>query len=287
MSAKNKYGEAYSHNDLPKIRNPFLYVYGCIMKILSIIFFGTSSIIVALIIFPIIRLFSLGKNKDFGITARSYISHVFRVFLGFLHIVGVSKLKIDDRKQYRNMHRKILIANHPSLLDFVYIMALVPNATCIVRGGLVKTPMGGVIKQAYITNTTNFDDILVDCKKLTDKGCNVIVFPEGTRTPRHGRNVYKRGAARIALYCGCDVQPFFIGGTDKYGLGKHDPFWSYNHVDAYIYDIKKLPEISIDEFKDLPDAVAAKHLTNKMEEVILAGGDEYYSNYTGRSRVNY
>ena len=287
MSTKNKYGEAYSHDDLPKVRNPFFYVYGCIMKILAIIFFGTAAVIVALLVFPFIRLFSIGKNKDFGIRARLYISHVFRLFLGFLHITRVSIRKVDNPKQYRDMHKKVLIANHPSLLDFVYIMSLVPNATCIVRGGLVKTPLGGIIKQAYITNTTDFNDILVDCKKLTDKGCNVIIFPEGTRTPRHGKNQYKKGAARIALYCGCDVQPFFIGGTDKYGLGKHDPLWSYNHVDQYVYDIKKLPEISIAEYKDLPEAIAAKHLTKKMEEVIQAGGDEYYKNYTGRSRVNY
>ena len=270
----------------PKIKNLFLYVYRCVSKIIAILCFGLGAILLAIFVFPFIRLFTLHK-KDFGIIARAYVSHTFRVFLGNLNICKTSLLKVDDKQAYRNIHSKIIVANHPSLLDFVYIMSLVPNSTCIVRGGLTHTPLRGVIKQAYITNTTDFNDVLVECKKLTDKGCNVIVFPEGTRSPRIGQNSYKKGAARIALYCGCDVLPLFIGGSDKYGLGKHDPLWSYNHVEPYLYDIKMLPVISIEQFKNLSEPIAAKHLTEEMEKVIRSAGDEYAKTYTGKTLNNY
>ena len=256
------------------------------MKIFATTVSGVGAVILAVFVFPFIRLFTL-RRKDFGVVARAYVSHTFRVFLGFLNLLHVSIRKVENEDDYRNIHSKIIIANHPSLLDFVYIMSLVPNSTCIVRGGLTKTPLRGVIKQAYITNTTTFEDMCVECKKLTDMGCNVIIFPEGTRTPRHGKNNYKKGAARIALYCGCDVQPIFIGGSDKYGLGKHDPLWSYNHVEPYLYDFKKLPVISIDEYKDLSEPIAAKRLTEKMEQVLNSAGDDYYTNYSGKSRNNY
>ena len=248
--------------------------------------FGIGAIILAILVFPFIRLFTLA-HKDFGIIARAYVSHTFRVFLKNLEICKTSILKVEDRQAFRDIHSKVIIANHPSLLDFVYIMSLVPNSTCIVRGSLTRTPLRGVIKQAYITNNTDFNEVLVECKKLTDKGCNVIVFPEGTRSPRIGRNNYKKGAARIALYCGCDVQPLFIGGSDKYGLGKTDPLWSYNHVEKYLYDIKMLPVIKIDQFKELSDTIAAKHLTEEMEKVIRAAGDEYAKTYTGKTLNNY
>lgn len=270
----------------PKIKNIFLYSYYCISKIVAIISFGLGAIILAILVFPFIRLFTLHK-KDFGIIARAYVSHTFRVFLRNLDICKTCHLQVEDRQAFRDIHSKVIIANHPSLLDFVYIMSLVPNSTCIVRGGLTHTPLRGVIKQAYITNTTDFDDVLVECKKLTDKGCNVIVFPEGTRSPRIGRNNYKKGAARIALYCGCDVQPMFIGGSDKYGLGKHDPLWSYNHVERYLYDIKMLPVISIGQFKELSETIAAKHLTEEMEKVIRSAGDEYAKTYTGLTLNNF
>ena len=283
---KEELDEKYNHKDMPKIENYLFNFCGCFMKIFAMTVFGVGAVILAVFVFPFIRLFTL-RRKDFGVVARAYVSHTFRVFLGFLNLLHVSIRKVENEDDYRNIHSKIIIANHPSLLDFVYIMSLVPNSTCIVRGGLTKTPLRGVIKQAYITNTTTFEDMCLECKKLTDMGCNVIIFPEGTRTPRHGKNNYKKGAARIALYCGCDVQPIFIGGSDKYGLGKHDPLWSYNHVEPYLYDFKKLPVISIDEYKDLSEPIAAKRLTDKMEEIIKSAGDEYYKNYSGKSRNNY
>ena len=283
---KEELDEKYNHKDMPKIENYLFNFCGCFMKIFAMTVFGVGAVILAVFVFPFIRLFTLHR-KDFGVVARAYVSHTFRVFLGFLNLLHVSIRKVENEDDYRNIHSKIIIANHPSLLDFVYIMSLVPNSTCIVRGGLTKTPLRGVIKQAYITNTTTFEDMCLECKKLTDMGCNVIIFPEGTRTPRHGKNNYKKGAARIALYCGCDVQPIFIGGSDKYGLGKHDPLWSYNHVEPYLYDFKKLPVISIDEYKDLSEPIAAKRLTDKMEQVLNSAGDDYYANYSGKSRNNY
>ena len=283
---KKELDEKYNHKDMPKVENYLFNFCGCFMKIFAMTVFGVGAVILAVFVFPFIRLFTL-RRKDFGVVARAYVSHTFRVFLGFLNLLHVSIRKVENEDDYRNIHSKIIIANHPSLLDFVYIMSLVPNSTCIVRGGLTKTPLRGVIKQAYITNTTTFEDMCLECKKLTDMGCNVIIFPEGTRTPRHGKNNYKKGAARIALYCGCDVQPIFIGGSDKYGLGKHDPLWSYNHVEPYLYDFKKLPVISIDEYKDLSEPIAAKRLTEKMEEVLKSAGDDSYTNYSGKSRNNY
>lgn len=281
-----KKSEISYKSKLPKIKNIFLYSYFCMMKILGILYFGIGAVVLALLVFPLIRLFTLHK-KDFGIIARAYVSHTFRVFLQGLNFFRTSVLKVEDKNAFRNIHGKIIVANHPSLLDFVYIMSLVPNSTCIVRGGLTHTPLRGVIKQAYITNTTEFDDVQVECKKLTDKGCNVIIFPEGTRSPRIGRNNYKKGAARIALYCGCDVLPLFIGGSDKYGLGKGDPLWSYNHVEKYLYDIKMLPVIPLEQFKGLSDTIAAKHLTEEMERVIRNAGDEYAKSYTGLTLNNY
>jgi len=285
--SKKEIEQRYGHKDLPKIKNYFTYFIFCLMKIISIIYFGVGAVVLALFVFPFIRVFSFKKKEDFGVLARAYVSHTFRVFLGSLNLTHTSIRKVEDKQAFRNIHSKIIVANHPSLLDFVYIMSLVPNSTCIVRGSLTHTPLRGVIKQAYITNTTEFDDVLVECKKLTDQGCNVIIFPEGTRTPRHGQNNYKKGAARIALYCGCDVQPVFIGGSDKYGLGKHDPLWSYNHVERYIYDFKLLPTISIEEYKGLSEPIAAKRLTEKMESVIRGAGAEYAKSWTGKTLNNY
>ncbi len=268
----------YNHKGLPPVKNWLLYSYRAFMKLFFYVFFGLGSIVLAVVTFPWIRIFVHPEQK-FQVAARAYVSHTFRFFVNFMSAARVITLKVDDREAFRNLHSTVIVANHPSMLDFVFIMSLVPNANCIVRGGLTHTVLAGVIKQAYIVNTLDFDELCRLCKETLDAKNNVIIFPEGTRTPRHGENPYKKGAARIAYYAKCNIQPVLVGGNDKYGLGKHDPVWSYNHTEKYVYDFKLLPQIEISEYENLSETIAAKRLTEKMQETIGAAMNENDRHY--------
>ena len=271
--SKEEIKTKYNHKELPPVkwyRFP-LWCYMCFAKLFCYVFFGTGSVVLALFVFPWIRVFHRDK-ETFQIKAREFVSGSFRFFTNVMRFTGSLRIVVskEERERFKNIHGKIIIANHPSMLDFVFIMSLVPNANCIVKGGLAKSILAGVVRQCYIVNTLDFNQLCELCKQTIDKGNNVIIFPEGTRTPRHGKNPFKKGAARIAYYAKCGVQPVIVGGNDKYGLGKHDPFWSYNHTERYIYDLKLLPEIPIDEYKNLTETIAAKRLTDKMDEVLSA-----------------
>lgn len=276
--SKEELDAKYNHRELPKVKNWFSYTYRAFMKLFFYVYFGIGSVFLALFVFPWIRVF-VHPKEQFKIAARRFVSASFRGFINFMQFTGTVGVKVSDREKFKNLHGKVIIANHPSMLDFVFIMSLVPNANCIVRGGLTRTVLAGVIKQCYIVNSLDFNELCGLCKQTIDEGNNVIIFPEGTRTPRHGSNPYKKGAARIAYYSKCGVQPVLVGGNDKYGLGKHDPVWSYNHTEKYVYDFSLLPEIPIDEYKDLPETIAAKRLTDKMEEVISAAVQENAKKY--------
>ena len=266
-------------SNLPKIENIFLYSYRSLGKIAAILYIIFGSMVIGFAIFPVIRLFSKDKN-DFYVKARRYVSNVFRRFLFMLKITGIVNMKVPEIERLRNMKGKVIVANHPSLLDFVCMTALVPNANCIVRANLTRTPYVGIISQIYITNDENYDDLFESCREDLDNGNNVLIFPEGTRTPRFKRNIYQKGAARIALYAKCDILPVFIGGSDKYGLGKHDPLFSYNPVEEYFYDFQLLPEIKSSEYAGMPAPAAAKRITDKIGEEIIAADAEYRKNST-------
>lgn len=266
-------------SNLPEINNIFLYCYRSIVKILAILYFVCGSMVIGFAIFPVIRLFSKNKN-DFRAKARRYMSNVFKRFLFTLRIVGFGKMRMSELERFKNTKGKIIVSNHPSLLDFVCLTALSPNLNCIVRSGLKKTPYLGIISQIYITNAENYDDLFSACKEDLDNGNNVLIFPEGTRTPRFSRNIYQKGAARIALYAKCDILPIFLGGSDKYGLGKHDPLFSFNTVEQYLYDFILLPEIKSSDYEDMPTPAAAKRITDKIEEEILSADAEYRKNNT-------
>lgn len=272
-------------SNLPKVESIIFYCYHSLRKIMAILYFMIGSMFIGFTVFPFIRLFSRGR-ADFSAKARRYVSGSFRRFLFMLDKTGIVHINAEEKEFFRNIRGKIIAANHPSLLDYVCLAALIPNSNCIVKAGLKRTPFIGIIHQIYITNTTDFSELCKVCKEDLDNGSNVLIFPEGTRTPRFERNSYQKGAARIALYSGHDILPLFIGGSDKYGLGKHDPLFSFNPVEEYLYDIKVLPEVKASDFLDLPAPAAAKHITQKIESSILEASEKYRSDHSCRTMNN-
>ena len=256
--------------DLPPISNRALYVYRVLMKWLSFFVFGLSTLILVTLVFPPMRLF-LHPRKRFKKYGRRFVSFYMGIFVSFMHILGLVNLEAGDRKPYRRLSSKIIVANHPSLLDIVMLLSLVPNADCIVNARLSRNIVGGVIRQLYIFNSLDFDEILRSCANSLGQGNCLIIFPEGTRTPRSGKIILKKGAARIALSCGHGIIPLHIGGTDKYGLGKKDPWTGFNPNERYVYHIAMGEEILPGKYRSLPVPAAVKAMTKELSAFIFSG----------------
>ena len=102
------------------------------------------------------------------------------------------------------------------------------------------------------------------------------MFPEGTRSTPYGQNHYKKGAARISLATGVPIIPVYIGGNSKKGLGKGDKILEYNHSDIYSFDLHIKEPVYPDEFKDLPEPIAAKRLTHKIRDILSDEANAQY-----------
>ncbi|MBP3366569.1 MAG: 1-acyl-sn-glycerol-3-phosphate acyltransferase [Treponema sp.] len=278
--------EKYSHADLPPVKNHLAFHYRAFMKLFFIGLIGLGSMVLAVLVFPWIKVFVHPKQK-FQTAARAFVSRTFAFSLFLMRITGVVKVYAPQKEQLRSLHSKVIAANHCSMLDFVVLMSLIPNANCIVQESYGKTPLAGVIRQAYILNSVDFTLLKTMCKETLDMGNNVIIFPEGTRTPRHGKVSYKKGAARIARFAGCGIQPVLIAGSDKYGLGKHDPFWSFNHVEPLIYDIQLLPQIQMEQFSGYSDIASAKKITDQIHSEILSAAEKYREHHPLCKTVNH
>lgn len=259
----------YSHDDIEPIKNYPAYIFRCFRKLLCFLYFGVGTLIIIFVLFPILHLFFWTK-KSFRKHGHCMISAILQHFLWLMKLLHVSKIEIskEDKQTLRNLKSTVIIANHPSMLDVLHMFSFVRNADCIVKADLKKSLVSGIVRRLYITNDNDFDVMVAKCKECMEDGSNLIIFPEGTRTPRHGTNPYKKGAARIALGTGFNVQPVHIGGNDKYGLGKHDNLLCMNHSGPYIYKFKVLPQITMDKYKDLNPTIAAKHLTEDMKEIL-------------------
>jgi 1-acyl-sn-glycerol-3-phosphate acyltransferase len=254
--------------DLPPISNKALYAYRVFAKWLSFFIFGLSSLILGISVLPVMRLV-LHPQERFKRHGRRFISAALRFFVFIMHGLGIVNIEPDNRENYRHLASKIVVANHPSLLDVVMLLSLIPNADCIVNAYLKRNIITGVVLQLYILGSRDVEDIFRACTESLKQGNCLIVFPEGTRTPRAGKVILKKGAARIALATGCTIVPVHIGGTDKFGLGKKDPWTGFNPRERYVYRLSMGAEINPERFRHLPAPAAAKSITREMTNVLF------------------
>jgi 1-acyl-sn-glycerol-3-phosphate acyltransferase len=254
--------------DLPPITNKPLYVYRVLGKWLSFFVFGLFMGIIGIPVFAIMRLI-IHPRVRFNKHARRVVSYSMRCFIALMHFIGIVDLEADNREAYRSLASKVVVANHPSLLDVVMLLSLIPNADCIVNAYLRRNILTGVVLQLYILSSRDFDDILATCNDSLKLGNCLIIFPEGTRTPRKGKPIVRKGAARIALACGCDIVPVHIGGTDKYGLGKKDPWTGFNPRERYVYRVNMGNEIRREQYRGLPRPAAVRALTRDITAAIF------------------
>jgi len=249
---------------MPPVSNKLLYAYRVLAKWFSFFFFGLISVILVISIFPVMCLVfhSGGQFKKYG---RRFVSSSMRFFVSLMHFLRIVDLEAGDRENYRHLSSRIVVANHPSLLDVVMLLSLIPNADCIVNTRLNRNVIvKGVVRQIYILNSLDFDDLIQACNESLRQGNCLIIFPEGTRTPRSGKVIFRKGAARIALASGCNIVPVYIGGTDKYGLGKKDPWTGFNPRERYVYNISMGPKIDPEKYRNLPTPRAVRALTREM-----------------------
>jgi len=249
---------------LPPVKNWPLYVYRVLAKWFSFFYFGVTTLILVIIVFPFMCLF-FHPQERFKKYGRRFVSSSMKFFVSLMHFLKIVNMEVDNRENYRRLSSKILVANHPSLLDIVMLLSLIPNADCIVNTNLKQNVITkGVVRRIYILNSLDFDELIQACTESLRQGNCLVIFPEGTRTPRSGNVILRKGAARVALFSGCNIVPVHIGGTDKYGLGKKDPWTGFNPRERYVYRISMGPEINPEKCRDLSAPKAVRALTREI-----------------------
>lgn len=244
-----------------------LYYWRVFGKALSFLVFGLGAPFLFLLVFPLMKI-CIHPTERYMLCARRFICRVMQLFVLFMSVIQVVSLSVDDKQSYKKLQSRIVIANHPSILDVVFLIALIPNANCIVRSALTRTIVGGVIKSLYISNDENFADLVEECRTSLERGECLIIFPEGTRTPDEELLPFRKGFARIALETDCDIVPIRIDGNKKTGLKKGDPMFFFHPTDKlrYVFSLKE--KISVEKYKNVSPHVAIRRIVQDSRECL-------------------
>jgi 1-acyl-sn-glycerol-3-phosphate acyltransferase len=186
--------------------------------------FGLGALVVAGVMFPI--LLFRGGPRDVRERRAQYLVHrSFRIFVSFMTMLGLIRVSFTGLEHLRGRPAAVVVANHPTLIDVVLLIAAMPQADCVVKRAIRRNRfLRGVTTGAgYIPNSDGPE--LVDrCVSRLRAGRWVVLFPEGTRSPGGQLGSFRRGAAHIALTAGCDIVPVVIT-CDPPTLMKHQPWY--------------------------------------------------------------
>jgi 1-acyl-sn-glycerol-3-phosphate acyltransferase len=168
-----------------------------VLTALFFFFFAVGGAAFSAFVFPFLRSRRSGHRVVCGLW-RFLVSAFLRSGL-----IAVSAEGLND------IRGRIIVANHPSLIDVVVLTALAPDVYSVAKNQLRGNIFIGPIVRAVMLS--NDERILEDAREIIDSGGNVLIFPEGTRTPlQGGYGKLHRGAAQLSIRLGVPVTPVRI-----------------------------------------------------------------------------
>jgi 1-acyl-sn-glycerol-3-phosphate acyltransferase len=192
---------------------------------------------------------------------------IARLYVYCFRALGVLKVKFE------NMHLlsqpgALVIANHPTLLDAILLMSVMPRANFIVKAAVANNPFLSVIVSmaGYIPNNELGIALVKEASAALKRGETLMIFPEGTRTDlEHGMS-FKRSAAIIALQANCPILPVLIS-CEPITLRKHEPWYSIPKT-IPLFHLRALPPLQISDCINTtsPRGLQAQELNQFLQE---------------------
>jgi 1-acyl-sn-glycerol-3-phosphate acyltransferase len=137
----------------------------------------------------------------------------YRFFVALMDGLGVVKVRQEGLELLQQPGR-FIVANHPTLIDFVVLGAVLPQADGLVKASLMTHwAMGWPIRMGgYIPNDSG-QETLDLCRAALGEGSSLVVFPEGTRSMPGQALRFQRGAAQLALRSASHLTLLHIAST--------------------------------------------------------------------------
>jgi 1-acyl-sn-glycerol-3-phosphate acyltransferase len=229
----------------------------------SYLMFGLGGLALTLLLVPVLNCLPGGAMARSRRMQR-VLHWLLRGYVRMMRVLGVVSYRIEGIEKLRDA--RLILANHPSLLDVVFLISMVPNACCVVKGKLTRNffTRWPIMTAGYIMNE-EAADVIGAAARAMDDGQTLIIFPEGTRTAPFGNLQFRRGAANVAIRTGSAITPVLIYCAPP-GLTKAQRWYHVPEKRMHLrFLVREL--YSIDRYiKDPRPSRAARNLTDDLKQ---------------------
>ena len=174
---------------------------------LCFVLFGLICLVGNLFFIPLILL-GLQRFAPIQNLSRDIVRFSWGFFLWCVKILGVIDYKYSGFDKLDSAQKShILIANHPSLLDVVLIIARIRHINCVVKDSLRQNPFlfAAIKASGYIRAD---ESLLENSLSALYNGESLLIFPEGTRTK--DSIIFHKAASYIAINGAKNLAVIFI-----------------------------------------------------------------------------
>ncbi|HEY0211623.1 lysophospholipid acyltransferase family protein [Acerihabitans sp.] len=203
-------------------------------------------------------------------SARRVISASFRLFLNVTRRLGVLDYRIHGAQLLREDRGNLVLANHPTLLDYVLLASVMPQCDCVVKRALLDNPyVSGAIRAADYLINAQAEILLKESEKRLRAGDSLLIFPEGTRSRPGDPMKLQRGAANLAVRSACDIRIVHIHCSQLF-LSKGSKWYQIPRTKPQ-FTVEVKARFSAGDFfagGDQSPALAARRLTRHLAGVL-------------------
>lgn len=214
-------------------------------------------------IFIFVCLFGLNKFKSVRTFCRFLVRISWKFYIKICALSGYLRYEFDPGGLGEG--GELIVANHPSLLDVVFMLSHVKNLNCIVKGDLASNIFLAFAIRAcgYISNDDN-EALLARSLQALNSGESLLVFPEGTRTKEQIN--FHKAPFYIAIKVAKKLTPVFIDMQPR-SLAKNQSWHDQpSKTIGFKFSIK--PSVSIADFHaDRADPVRVRLLQEEILKI--------------------
>jgi 1-acyl-sn-glycerol-3-phosphate acyltransferase len=192
----------------------------------------------------LVPLASLGAKTEMERVRRAQwtLCKCSRFWVAFMNKGGLLKLRRGALPvPIEPGHPAVVVANHPTLLDIFMIVATVPGITFVAKASWYDSPLTGRLLRAgrAIRGPTEGTTPMPGETAVLDRivaqlegGYPVMLFPEGTRSPKGGGlRKFRAGAFEAAIRANVPLVSVLVK-VDPPALAKGQPWWDIPRVRA-------------------------------------------------------
>jgi 1-acyl-sn-glycerol-3-phosphate acyltransferase len=231
----------------------------------AFVFFFTGGALLSYLVLPLVHAWP-GAPAERSRRCRLLVGRAWVFFHDYMRIVSI--VRYDPRATRLDVPEGpfVLVANHPTLVDVTALVATFPNIAIVAKAAMFRSPLVGRLLR--LCDHIRSDDGPFGGAAVLDAaivrlaaGTPVLIFPEGTRSPRRGVGTIRPGAFEMASRAGVPLVAAVIR-CEPPTLMRGDPWYAIPERAADL-TVKQLVTVQVPPGKaaELARRLQAQYMT--------------------------